>query len=143
MNATPDSRTARKRILSALVIAGVQVGGALLLSYARRQGMIDGETVTRGVMVLIGLGLAAFGNTMPKMLDGPPRTVREATAAQSVLRVGGWAMTLSGLAFAALWAFAPRGGAEIASVAVVASGMAFMLGYAVRTGIVAHRSTSD
>lgn len=143
MNATPDSRTARKRILSALVIAGVQVGGALLLSYARRQGMIDGETVTRGVMVLIGLGLAAFGNTMPKMLDGPPRTVREATAAQSVLRLGGWAMTLSGLAFAALWAFAPRGGAEIASVAVVASGMAFMLGYAVRTGIVAHRSTSD
>ena len=143
MNVNSSTRTARKHIVSALVIAAVQVGGALLLSYARKQGMIDGETVTRGVMVLIGLGLAAFGNTMPKMLDGPPRTVREATAAQSVLRVGGWAMTLSGLAFAALWAFAPRGGAEIASVAVVVAGTAFMLGYAVRTGIVAHKSTSD
>ena len=143
MNDTPSSRTARKRIVSALIIAGVQVGGALLLSYARKQGMIDGETVTRGVMVLIGLGLAAFGNTMPKMLDGPPRSIRQATAAQSVLRVGGWAMTLSGLAFAALWAFAPRDGAEIASVAVVAAGMAFMLGYTVRTGIASRTSTSD
>ena len=34
MNDTPSSRTARKRIVSALIIAGVQVGGALLLSYA-------------------------------------------------------------------------------------------------------------
>lgn len=143
MNTNPSSRTARKQIVSALIIAGVQVGGALLLTYARKQGMIDAETVTRGVMVLIGLGLAAFGNTMPKMLDGPPRTVREATAAQSVLRVGGWAMTLSGLAFAALWAFAPRAGAEIASVAIVAAGVAFMLGYAVRTGIVSRTSTSE
>ena len=77
MNDTPSSRTARKRIISALIIAGVQVGGALLLSYARKQGMIDGETVTRGVMVLIGLGLAAFGNTMPKMLDvAAPSAIR-------------------------------------------------------------------
>jgi hypothetical protein len=143
MNANPSASTAKKRILSALIIAGVQVGGALLLTYARKQGMIDGETVTRGVMVLIGLSLAAFGNTMPKTLDGPPRSIGQSTAAQSVLRVGGWAMVLSGLAFAALWAFAPRGAAEIASVAVVAAGMAFMLGYTVRTGIVAHKSTSD
>jgi hypothetical protein len=143
MNANPTSRTARKQIVSALIIAGVQIGGALLLTFVRQQGMIDGETVTRGVMVLIGLSLAFYGNTMPKMLDAPPRSVREATAAQSVLRVGGWAMTLSGLAFAALWAFAPRGGAEIASVAIVAAGVAFMLGYAVRTGIVSRTSTSE
>ena len=143
MNDTQRARNARKHIVGALIIAGVQVGGALLLTYARKQGMIDAETVTRGVMVLIGLGLAAYGNAMPKMLDGPPRSIGQATAAQSVLRVGGWAMALSGLAFAALWAFAPRGGAEIASVAIVAAGVAFMLGYAVRAGIVSRTSTSD
>jgi uncharacterized membrane protein YeiB len=103
----------------------------LLLSLARKQGMIDGETVTRGVMMLIGLSLTAYGNIMPKMLNGTPRSIRDATVAQAVMRVGGWAMALGFLVWTALWAFAPQELASIGSMVAVGAGMAVMLGYTV------------
>ena len=52
-------RTDWKNIRASLLIGGAQVAGALLLTFARKQGWIDAEGVTRGVMVIIGLGLAA------------------------------------------------------------------------------------
>ena len=49
--------------------------------------------------------------------------------AQSALRVGGWSMTLAGLAYAGLWAFAPLGVANIASMVVVAAAMLITMGF--------------
>lgn len=123
---------ARNTIRNALILAGIQIIGALLLTLANKLGWIDSETTTRGVMVLIGLMLVVIGNAMPKQQEGPPeQTAGQVAARQSILRVGGWALTLGGLVWSALWAFAPRDLATIGSIAAVATAVAVMLAYAV------------
>lgn len=118
---------AMKSIRAALIIAGVQLVGTLLLVLAKSRGMIDSEATTRGVMMLIGLSMAASGNRMPKTRDGaPPQTLAAAALRQSVLRVSGWTMTLGGLAYAGVWAFAPRDMAMVGSLLSV-GGMAAIL----------------
>jgi hypothetical protein len=91
---------------------------ALVATYLRKQGHIDPETVNRLVMGATGLMVAAFGNRMPKKFV-PNEWARRAT------RVGGWSMTVSGLIYAGLWAFAPP------QVAVVVGSAAVILGIAV------------
>jgi hypothetical protein len=127
------STLARKRIRSALILAGLQLGGALLLTLAHKQfGWIDSDTATRGVMVLIGLTVVVIGNSMPKNQEGPPsQTVGDIAVRQSVTRVGGWAMTLGGLVWIGLWALAPRNIAEVGSVAAVGTAAVVMIVYAV------------
>lgn len=88
---------------------------ALGSTYARKQGYIDSETVTRIVMCATGLMVAWFGNRMPKKFV-PGARARQAT------RVGGWSLALSGLIYAALWVFAPT------QIAVVGGSMAVLLG---------------
>jgi hypothetical protein len=123
----------RRAIRGALVLAGVQIMGAGLLALAHAKfGWIDRETMTRAVMVLIGLSLAAIGNGMPKTDEGPPQqSVGDIVVRQSILRVGGWAMLLGGLVWAGLWAFAPRDLALPGSVAAVFAGVVVMIGHAV------------
>ena len=123
---------ARKAIRNALILAGIQLVGALLLTLANKLGWIDSETTTRGVMILIGLMLVVVGNSMPKTQEGPPeQTVGQVAARQSILRVGGWALALGGVVWAVLWAFAPRDLATVGSIAAVAAAVVVMIGYAV------------
>ncbi|MCC7261789.1 MAG: ammonium transporter [Candidatus Latescibacteria bacterium] len=131
MNENPKPR-AIKHILFALKIAAVMIGGALLLTLARKQGWIDGEQVIRANNVIMGLALAAYFNAMPKMLHGPlPDSIPDATMAQTLGRVNGWAMTLAFLAWAVLWAFAPQELAQIGSIAAVGTSAAVTIGYMV------------
>ena len=88
---------------------------ALGSTYARKQGYIDGEAVTRIVMCATGLMVAWFGNRMPKKFV-PNARARQAT------RVGGWSLALSGLIYAALWVFAPT------QIAVVGGSIAVLFG---------------
>ena len=119
-----------KSIRPALVIAGAQLVGALLLVLARKQGLISFDTTVRGAMVLIGLSIAATGNRIPKMPDGlPPHTLSLAALRQSVLRIAGWAMMLGGLAFAGFWAFAPRDVAAVGSIIALGGSLAVMCGF--------------
>jgi len=132
MSEIPVIPCARKHILFALKIAALMVGVALLLSLARQQGLLDGEWVLRANFVTIGLALAAYFNALPKMLDGSlPQSIRDATVAQGVRRVNGWAMTLAFLAWAALWAIAPQEFANIGAMAAVGAGVAVTVGYLV------------
>lgn len=48
---------------------------------------------------------------------------------QSALRVGGWSLTLAGLAYAGLWAFAPLAIARIVGIVVIASAVLIAMGY--------------
>jgi hypothetical protein len=122
---------AKQSIRSALVLAGAMLGGTLLLALANKLGWINSDLTTRGVMVLIGLMLVIIGNAMPKKLEGPvPPSVGVAALRQAISRVGGWAMTLGGVAYAGLWAFAPRDVALIGSVSAVLLAVAVMFGYA-------------
>lgn len=129
-----DANTrAKKTIRSALILAGVQLVGALMLTLANKVfGWIDNETATRGVMALIGLVLMTIGNGMPKQQEGPPsQTVRDIAIRQSITRVGGWMMMLGGLIWVGLWVFAPRDLAEVGGIAAVGTTTLVMIAYAV------------
>lgn len=144
MSVSPGRSVAWKNIQAALIVAGVQVCGALLLTIASRQGMIDAGTAKRGVMVLVGLGIAAYGNRMPKMMDGPaPQSLAMAALRQAIHRVGGWAMMLGGLGFAGVWAFAPREVTAAGSLVAAGLGTAVMLGYAAWRVRAFHRSSAS
>lgn len=121
-----------KPIVQALVLAVVFLGVAAALRYAASTGLIGEDLAKRSIQVLIGLGLAAYGNMMPKKGGKLRGSVRAETAAQAALRVGGWSMALAGLVYAALWAFAPLAFADDVSMIVVASATALTLGFAVR-----------
>jgi hypothetical protein len=105
-----------------LLWAGGIIGLALVASYARRLGHIDGDITTRIVLAAIGLMIAWFGNRVPKAFV-PNASARQAN------RVTGWSMAISGLIYAGLWAFAPFNIALIGGCGAIIVGMAVTLGY--------------
>ena len=118
-----------KSLFPALILAGLLLAVAAGLRLAEGNGVIDADTARRGVQVAIGLILAGFANRMPKQI----RRWRGATAdarEQRALRVGGWSLTLAGLAHAGLWAFAPLAVADTLAMLVVATATLITLGYA-------------
>ena len=120
-----------KRFGGAIALAVTFLAAAAALRYAALQGVIGEDVATRAVQVIIGLGLAAYANVIPKQGGGPRRSVEAETRAQAAQRVGGWAMTLAGLAHAGLWAFAPLSFANPASMVVVGGAVVLTLGHAV------------
>ncbi len=134
-------RNTWKSLRGWLVIVGLQIAGGLLLSLAYRQGLLNTEGMIRGAMVLIGLGLAASGNRIPKTTDGPaPHTLPLAALRQKVLRIAGWMMMLGGLAFAGLSAFAPLQFGLVAAPIVLGVSLAIGLGFVTYWIHVYHRS---
>ena len=109
-------------LIGSLAWAGGLIALALAASFARQQGYIDGDTVNRIVMGATGLMVAWFGNRMPK-------TFVAGADARKITRVGGWAMALSGLVYAALWAFAPFDVALYVGCGAILAGMATTIGY--------------
>ena len=93
--------------------------------------MISGDAATRTMQVLIGLTLAAYANVMPKDIGRWRASQRAAARSQSALRVGGWSLTLAGLGYAGLWAFAPIAFADVAAIVVVATATLVTIGYSV------------
>lgn len=120
-----------KRFGGAIALAVAFLAAAATLRYAASQGLIGEDVATRAVQVVIGLGLAAYANVMPKQIGGRRGSVEADTRAQAAQRFGGWSITLAGLVHAALWAFAPLSFAGPASVVVVGSAVLSTLGYAV------------
>jgi hypothetical protein len=134
-------RSTWKSVRGWLLIVGLQVAAGLLLSVAYKRGLIDTEGMVRGAMVLIGLGLAASGNRIPKTTDGPPlHTLPLAALRQKVLRTAGWMMMLGGLAFAGLSAFTPLQFGLVAATAALGVSMAIGLSFVAYWIYVYHRS---
>ena len=106
---------------------------ALSATWARQQGWIDGDTVTRLVMGATGLMLAAFGNRAPKRLA-------PSACAARVARVSGWSLAISGLIYAGQWALAPFEVALWGGCAAVLIGMVVTFGYCFS---VARRARAD
>jgi hypothetical protein len=111
------------RITSSLALAGLLIAVSIGLAYVRRLGVVGAEAPARGAMVLTGILLAVYGNVIPKSVS------RLSAKGESLQRVTGWATVISGLGYAAIWAFAPIGIAAEASMAAVIIGFACVLGY--------------
>jgi hypothetical protein len=120
-----------KRMSFALAIAGLILAAAAALEYAQSLEIIGAEPAKRTMQVMIGLILAAYANVMPKDIGQWRASLRAATRSQSALRVGGWSLTLAGLGYAGLWAFAPIAFADVAATAVVAAATLVTTGYGV------------
>jgi hypothetical protein len=118
-----------KRTSFAVALAILILGTAAALRYAQSLDLIGADAARRAMQVMIGLILAAYANLMPKDVGRWRASAAAVARSQSALRVGGWSMTLAGLAYAGLWAFAPLAFADIAGMAVVASAMLITMGY--------------
>ncbi len=118
-----------KRTSFAIAVAVLILGTAAALRYAQGLDLIGPDAAKRTMQVMIGLILAAYSNLMPKDVGRWRASALAMARAQSALRVGGWSMTLAGLAYAGLWAFAPLAFADVASIVVVASAMLITIGY--------------
>lgn len=75
------------------------VAVSLAAAAARRQGLIDEETMLR-VVAMNGLMVAYYGNLAPK-------AVAPSHLARRFARFSGWAMVLGGLLYAGFWVLAP------------------------------------
>ncbi|MDO9338841.1 MAG: hypothetical protein Q7T61_20805 [Caulobacter sp.] len=122
-----------RRLLLALGLAALFLGVVAVVKYGESRGMVSPDIAKRTTQVLIGLGLAAYANLMPKQLSDQVRSPRAEAAAQAALRVGGWSLTLAGLAYAGLWAFAPWSMADTAATIVLAVATAVTALYAAWT----------
>jgi hypothetical protein len=111
-----------KELLWSIRWGGGLIVLALAASAARKLGYIDAETTLRIVIGAIGLMTAAMGNRIPK-------TVVPGVSVYRAQRVAGWSMTLGGLVYAALWAFAPIQVATFGGVAALLIAMAVTVGY--------------
>ena len=85
----------KKEMIASFAWAGIIFAVALGAITARKLGYIESDTVTRLVIGMNGLMIAANGNRLPK-------AVLPSATAQRARRVAGWSMALSGLVFALL-----------------------------------------
>jgi hypothetical protein len=122
-----------KRTSFAVALAVLIMGTAAALNYAQGLDLIGSDAARRTMQVMIGLILAAYSNLMPKDLGRWRASAPAMARSQSALRVGGWSMTLAGLAYAGVWAFAPLALADVAATAAVASAILVTVGYAAWT----------
>ena len=118
-----------KRTSVAIVVGVGFLAATAALTYAESLDLIGADVAKRTVQVMSGLILAAYSNLMPKDVGRWRASAQAVARAQSALRVGGWSMTLAGLGYSGLWAFAPLDIANVAGVVVVASAMMITMGY--------------
>lgn len=97
---------------------------ALVCRQLRTMEYMDAETVTRVVIGATGLMVAWFGNRLPKAFFPDPR-------ARQARRFSGWSLFISGVVYAALWAFAPVALAVWLGSAAVITGIVLTMTYCV------------
>jgi hypothetical protein len=99
-------------LVRGIAIAAILIALGLALTYARAKGLLDkgdNSVVSRVFGVATGLVLAYYGNAIPKRSACVNPVSDSAARRQRLLRFSGWAFTLAGLFYAAIWAFAPLG----------------------------------
>jgi hypothetical protein len=109
-----------KQITFSLAVAALMIAVAAGLTYAKHLGLVGPEAPMRGTMALVGIVLTLNANYIPK-------SISKCSAATQ--RVAGWAFFLSGLAYAAIWAFAPIAIAADASMWAVGIAIASVISY--------------
>ena len=112
----------KKDLLEGLAWGGSMVALALAMVAARKLGYVEADTITRVVIGSNGLMVAWYGNRLPKTFVANAR-LREAR------RVSAWSQVLSGLVYAALWAFAPIPVAVAGGIAAILAGFVVTIGY--------------
>lgn len=111
-----------RELIDGLAWGGSIVAVAISAALAHRLGYIEADTVHRVIFGSIGLMVAGFGNRIPKAFV-------TSAHARRAKRVAGWAMVLSGVVYAGMWAFAPLPVATWAGFGAILAGIAVTMGY--------------
>ena len=111
-----------REIIAGLAWGLSMVALAIGATSARKLGYVDADTVTRVVYGSIGLMTAWFGNRIPK-------TFFANAQARRAQRIAGWSTVLSGLIYAAFWAFGPVPVAFWGGSGAILAGFAVTIGY--------------
>lgn len=112
------SKTLQRNLLWAGGIIIVALGANL----ARTHGLLEQEAGQRIILGFMGLMVVVYANHLPKVLA---RTA----AGQRAKRVAGWAMVLSGMAYAAAFVFAPLDVAVVVGCGAVIAGLLTTISY--------------
>ncbi len=99
----PEPGFIRPFALSLLTLVLAMAGAAA----ARETGLVDPDTGKRLAAAVMGLMIAACGNFLPKIVRSLAAGRETAAAFAAADRSAGVVFLLTGLAFAAIWLFAP------------------------------------
>lgn len=121
------------RTATAVMLALLVMGIAVLVKSAAHMQLIEGDMVTRIAQAMIGVALVVFANAAPKQIGRPRASLAEEGRVQKARRIAGWSLTLAGLAYAVIWLAMPMAWATSASMAVVAIGLGIAIIYALGT----------
>ena len=104
MNMEAISSSSMKSLVA--TIAGL-FAVILAFAIARERGMLDPELARRVVAMGFGVMLLVIGNAVPKLVRPLRTTGRDPARVMAADRFAGRTFVLAGIAFVALWAFAP------------------------------------
>ena len=113
------NREIRNALVAAALIMGAALGMNMLVDY----GYIEREVSKQALQVALGLYLLVIGNSLPKKISSMSDQNCGSAKGQSLRRFAGWTFVLSGLAYSVLWLVVPAEIAEVAGIAVVATGL--------------------
>ncbi|MEP6619010.1 MAG: hypothetical protein ABJE47_06845 [bacterium] len=105
MTATPP-RLQRKPIRDALIVAGLLLGGSVLIS-ALSPRYLSHDLAQRLFGIMVGTFVVVNANAVPKALTPLANMRGDPAAEQSMRRFVGWCMTLGGAGYVLSWIFAP------------------------------------
>src|SRR6185295_5166308 len=99
---TVFTRPVKAALFGFLSLMGVAMGIAI----ARETGLIEAPVAKRALGLIIGITIVITGNLLPKLRPfGSPRGNHSRAAL--VERFTGWGLVLTGVAYVALFVFAP------------------------------------
>ena len=106
----------------------IAVGSGLKLAVANDVLGLEWIPIrSRLIGIMLGAGLAMFGNYVPKLLS-PWRLADEPFEWQPVHRFAGWVLSLGGVAVALVWLTLPLEQAKVASTRLVLTVLALAVG---------------
>ena len=121
------STTERRFFIASVLSASLLIFLAFTLRLIEHFDVFKMTTIDRVWGVGIGLFLAAFGNTLPKVLRPLPAKQCAGAETQSVQRFAGWTFVLAGLTYAILWVFMPAKWAEDVTIYIVMAALALVV----------------
>ncbi len=95
-----------KSLVNGLALGAVLLAAAVAVKFGQRLHLLGPDTPSRGMQILIGLGLAIYANFIPKGSPAPFRSEAQLERAAATRRLAGLTFTVAGLLYAAIWALA-------------------------------------
>jgi hypothetical protein len=121
---TNQPRATPNPIARGLLLAGLILVAAVALRLLSPD-YLRADLASRSMGALLGLVVVIYANAVPKTLSPWVELRCGARLEQAMRRFSGWTLTLGGMAYAAMWLFAPVEFANLA--AAVSLGAAFLL----------------